>query len=639
MTLRSTRARATTVLAFTLLSLSTTAALADDKSGSQDEVVVTATRIPTELGKIGSSISVITAKDLENRQTRFVIDALQATPGVFIPQSGPRGTTSTFRLRGEDPQYALVLVDGMEVSDSAAPQTEFDFTSFQTGNIERIEILRGSQSVLYGGSAVGGVVNILSKRGAGSLDGALFSEWGSYATWLYGGRVMGGLAQDRVGYNVDVRYFDTGGFSAFNHRRGFPERDSSHFFASNGRFDADVTDNIDLKAVYRVTSGTASFDNFDPVFFVPVDDATAQDDVLQYSGRVSSGFHFLDGKLNGELGAAYTRNERDGFGFAAPAYFFVGDRWKYDFQGSYAFDDNNSIVLGAETKDDRMRTDATPSRVSVRTNGFYALYQTGFFDALYLTAGVRLDDNAKFGTHTSYRGTVAYDIKKTGTKLKGSYATGFRPPSLFELFGSCCGFGVIGNTALKPEKSRSWDAGVEQRLFDDTLRLEIVYFEIKTNNFVQFIDDHVNDTPNYFNISGTTRSRGVESTLAWNPIDALNFDISYTYNVVQNSRDVRLTRRPRNVVTGNLSYDFWQKRANINLNARYYSDTLDSDFDTFAPVKLGEPAIVTLGGRVKVLENTELNGRIENLFNQKYESQSGYGTAGQTFYIGVKQKF
>ncbi|MFA7595679.1 MAG: TonB-dependent receptor [Novosphingobium sp.] len=614
------------------------AASAGNAEPDGSDIVVTATRVPTDIGKIGSSITVITAKELENRQTRFVLDALQTTPGLSVAQFGARGTDSSLKLRGQNPEGTFVLIDGVEVSDPSRSQTAFDFSQLLATNIERIEVLRGSQSVLYGSEAIGGVINIVSKRGSGPLTGSIFGEGGSYGTYLLGGQIRGGLANDRFGYSVDLQYLHTDGFSAADENLpGNSEGEKYKNFSSSGRFDYQFSDDWYAKAVYRYAEGTLNYDACGGPY---CDDPDVGDDFLQYSGRLSTGFSLLDGALRGEFGASYARNEREGFDNGADSYFYYGDRTKFDFQGSYAIDADNVLVFGAETKNDRMRSDAVSDRISVRNNGFYALYQLGLFESLYLSAGVRIDDHETFGTFDTYRGTAAYNIAATGTKLKGSYSTGFRAPSLFELYGRCCGDPLFGNIDLKPETSKSWDLGIEQKLADDTLQLEVVYFQIDTRNKINFIG-FGDPEPNYFNVPGRTRSKGVEASLAWNPNEALSVRVAYTNNQVRAATGERLQNRPRHYISGNINYTFLNERANLNLTASYWSDTLDTDFSTFPSqiVKLDNPVVITLAGRLNLFEKTELTGRIENLLDEKYQTEAGYGTAGLSFYAGIRQSF
>ncbi len=634
MILRSARARTVFMVVVALCAASP--ALAD--SDLPETVVVSATRTPTDLSKIGSSISVITAKDIKDQQAVFVTDILQDAPGVVVNQTGPRGADSSIQLRGAPTEGTFVLIDGVEVSDPSRTQTAFDFSQLTTQGIDRIEILRGSQSVLYGGDAVGGVISITTKRGSGDLDGLVYGERGSYGTYLLGGSARGGLDGDRFGYNVNVQYLGSDGFSAADSNLpGNTEADRYHNISTNGRFDYAISDDVDLKAVYRYAGGLLNYDACGGPF---CDESDIGDYFHQYSGRVSSEFRLFDGMFTGEVGAAFARDDRTNFDNGGSDYFDIGEREQFDFKGAVNFDPDNIVVFGAETKRDFSHTDSDPKTESNRNTGYYAEYQAGFFNALYTTLGIRVDDNERFGAFTTYRGTLVYDIAATDTKLKGSYSTGFRAPSLFELFGVCCGDPMLGNPALKPQTSRSWDIGAEQQLLDGEMKLGVTYFRLDAGNIIQFGGLFGTPAPNYFNIPGTSASDGIEASVDWHPLAQLALNFAYTYNNAEDATGARLTERPRHLFNLNANYAFLDDRANANLDIRYMSDTADDDFSTFpsTTVNLGSYAVVNFGLSYRVFEQTELYGRVENLFDQKYETEFGYGTAGQSFYFGIRQK-
>ncbi len=270
-----------------LLTMSSQTAMAAEVAGSSivplgndvEEIIVQSTRIPTQLGRVGAAISVIDQAIIEQTQSRFVLDVLTLTPGLSISQFGARGTDSSVRLRGQGGEATFVLIDGVEVSDTSRSQTSFDFSQLTTDNIARIEILRGSQSVLYGGDAVGGVISIESKTGGGPMTGSFLAEYGSFQTFLGSANVRGGVAEDRFRYALNVQYLDTDGFSAADQAlEGNEEGEDYNNLSSNGRLEFDINENIELRGVYRVAEGTLNFDAFGGAFG---DDPDRCDDFLQ----------------------------------------------------------------------------------------------------------------------------------------------------------------------------------------------------------------------------------------------------------------------------------------------------------------------------------------------------------------------
>jgi vitamin B12 transporter len=622
-------------LAAALLCTTILPARADD---ALETVVVTATRTPTALSKVGSSISVITGADIAQQQSTFITDILQTVPGLVVNQAGPRGTDSSVQLRGAPTNETFVLIDGVEVSDPSRTQPAFDFSQEMTAGIDRIEVLRGSQSVLYGGDAVGGVINIMTDRGSGGFDGLAFAEGGSYSTYTIGTRIRGGLDDDRFGYNATVQYLDTGGFSAADaNLPGNKEPDGYHNLSSNGRFDFKLDDAIDFKAVYRYADGTRDYDACGGPF---CDQADLGDLFTDYSGRVSAGLHLFDGLFEGEIGAQTAHHEFTNFDGAFSDYFYRANREKYDFKGVLNLDPDDIVVFGAETKRDSSRTDNDPGGHALRNTGYYAEYEATPVERLSLTLGARLDDNEYFGTHASYRATAAYNVEATGTKLKASYATGFRPPSLFELFGACCGDPDFGNPALRPETSRSFDIGFDQNVVVD-LKFGATYFRLETGNLIEFEGVFGTPDPNYFNVPGTTTSDGVEVYASWTPVEHLNLDLAYTYDDVRDATGTRLQHRPQSVLDVDADYAFLDGRATVNLNLRYTADSLDTDFSVFPSpvVNLGSYAVVNLATSYKLTDGVEVYARAENLLDQKYETEFGYGTAGLSGYGGVRIAF
>ncbi|MEO0400685.1 MAG: TonB-dependent receptor [Pseudomonadota bacterium] len=623
----------------TLISQPQSAFAADDtKRGSVlpigddvEEIIVRSTRIPTQLGRVGSAISIIDQVVIEQTQSRFVLDVLSLTPGLSISQFGARGTDSSVRLRGQGGEATLVLIDGVEVSDPSRSQTAFDFSQLTTDNIERVEILRGSQSVLYGGDAVGGVISIESKTGGGPLTGSVLAEYGSFQTYLGSGNIRGGLVDDRLRYSLNVQYLDTDGFSAADQAlEGNEEGEDYDNLSSSGRVDFDVTDNLELRGVYRVAEGTLNFDAFGGAFG---DDPDRGDDFLQYSGRVSAHFNALDGRLNGQVGAAYARNERDGFNDGMQSYFFYGDRTKFDANATYSFTQDHDVIVGVDIENEAFSSDGDPAGEDVDINGYYAMYQGTIADVFTLSVGGRIDDHELFGSFETYRITGAY-LLSTDTRLKGSVSTGFRAPSLFELFGVCCGE-ALGNDALQPEESESWDVGLEQTLLGGDLRFEAAYFNIRTDNEIVFRDFGNGPLPNYFNVGDPTRSNGVELNVAWRATDSLDVGGAYTYNNARIIGGARLQNRPRHIASAYVNWAFSDGRGNLNVSANQFSDSLDNG----STVVLRADAIVRVAASYDITDQLQLSARIENLLDEQYQTEAGYGTANASAYGGLRYRF
>jgi vitamin B12 transporter len=598
---------------------------------------VTSTRIATEIEKTGSSITVVTSEEIEEKQARQVLDVLTATPGISVAQFGAKGTDSTIRMRGLPGQYVTVLIDGVKVSDPSRSQTAFDFSQLQTVGVDRIEVLRGSQSVLYGGESVAGAVNIMTKRGKGALQGSVFGEFGSYDTWLGGGSASGGFNEDRGGYNVSLQYLDTDGFSAADENLpGNTEGESYDNLSSLGRFDYDLSDVASLKLNYRYAEGTLNYDACGGAF---CDDPDRGDDYKQYSGRAGLALASENRFFTADMGISYAYNERNGFDNGAFAYFYEGERVAYDFQGNMNFSADDVFAFGVEREENKLVSDGNPNGEEAYMNSYFALLQLSPVNNLFLSAGGRIDSHETFGSHGTYRGAVAYKIEETGTTLRTSYSTGFRAPSLFELYGACCGDPNVGNPNLTPEESKSWDIGFDQFLFGDAVILDVAYFRIDVDNAIIWDSAAPFGTPapNYANVPGTSQSRGVETSVDWAVTSGLNLNLAYTWNVTQSASGLRYDNAPRHVVNFNANYVFLDGKGNVNLNVLHRNDTRDSLFP--GKVYLDNPYVVTLAAKYSVLDNLDLTARIENALDDQYQTEYGYGTSDFAAYGGFVFRF
>ncbi|NWG45721.1 MAG: TonB-dependent receptor [Alphaproteobacteria bacterium] len=605
-------------------------------AGEVPEIVVTPTRFPTELGRVGSSVSVLTGEDIARREAQFALDVLSSLPGLATQQLGPPGTSSSVRLRGQGPEGTLLLIDGIEVSDPAQAQTQFDFSQLLLGSVDRIEVLRGSQSVLYGGDAVGGVVNILTERGRGAPHGALFAEAGSFGTLTGGGRIAGGLGADRIGYSAYAQYLVSDGFSAADtDLPGNDEADGYENSSFGGRLDAVLTDGALLKLAGRFAEGTASFDACGGAF---CDDPDRGEHFVQIAGRAALELTALEGALTGEVGIGHAGTEHEGFDDEARGALYRGARTKIDGHATWLPHPDHAILLGAETELEAAETDLDPDGSDIRIDGYYALYQGTFGGILTLSAGGRIDDHETFGSFSTHRFTLALH-PLPGMKIHASQSTGFRAPSLFELFGACCGDPNFGNPALDPEESRSVDAGVEQTLWSGRARLDLTWFRITTRNEIIFDGTVFGDpSPNYVNVPGRTRSEGIEASADLRLTGALDLRLAYTVNEVTADDGRRLQNRPRHVGSANLNAELWEGRGNVNLTLSYFADTLDTDFSTFPAreVKLEDPLLLSLAARLALRPGVEAYLRAGNLLDADYQTEFGYGTAGPSASLGLR---
>lgn len=604
---------------------------------SVDEVVVTATRTPTALDRIGSSVTVLTDLDLERQQIRYVSDALQSVPGIAVSQYGSRGTSSSVRLRGQGSEATLVLIDGIEVSDPSQPQTAFDFSHLTSAGVERIEVLRGSQSVLYGGDAVGGVISVTTRRGTGTPQGSIDLEGGRFGTRSLGTSVGGGAFDDRFGYRLNVERVETDGFSAADEALpGNTEGEAYENLSLNGTFTFTASEAVLVTGAFRAAEGTLNYDACGGEF---CDDPDLGDEFEQQSARIATSFIASD-RFRAELGIAQARTERRGFDDGAPSGEWLGTRDKIDFAGTVALAAGRTLVFGAELEEESMRTTSIGRREAAGIDGYYTMVQISPSDALHLTFGGRLDRHEFFGSFDTYRATAAYALGASGVRLKASASTGFRAPSLFELFGAAFGE-AVGNTGLEPEQSESVELGFE-RTAGERGTFGVTVFRIDTDDEIRFDAGTFGngDAPNYFNI-GATRSSGVEIAGDWAAAERISLGLSYTYNEAEDERGVPLDNRPKHLVALSLHYAFRDDRGGVSVNVRHMADTLDTDLGAFPSrrVALEDPVVANVAASYLVTQRLELKLRVENVLDEQYQTELGYGTADRAAYAGVRYRF
>jgi vitamin B12 transporter len=620
----------------------------DDPQGSQegeslrnpiverlDTIVITATRTEKELRDIGSSITVITADEIADRQVFTVPELLRTVPGVDVVQSGGLGRTTSVFIRGANSDQTLVLIDGVEMNDPASPGNGYDFADLMTDDIERIEILRGPQSPLYGSNAIGGVINIITKKGRGGPHFTAMGEGGSYENFKIRGGVSG--STDLVNYNLTVSRLETQGFSAAEKRLGNPERDAYKNTTLNAGLGLTPLDNLDIQWNLRYIDANKDLDNCGgPGCDNPFRDDRTQQLFTGLAGRLD----LFDGFWEQSLSANYSytdRDNRDGSpGAFIPFSAFEGNRFRVRWQHDLYLHEANTLTVGVEDEEEWIRTDAIIKK-SQNTAGYYLQDQIRLWDRSFTTAGVRFDDNDRFGGKVTWRVTQLLAIDEIGMRLKGSYGTGFKTPTLFQLFAPGDPFfGPLGNPNLGPETSSGWDVGFEQTLWDEHILFGASYFSNSFDNLIDFVGGR-----GFQNIDRAI-SEGVESYIEITPMEGLTLRGNYTYmHSRDNSTGERLLRRPTNKGSVTINYRFLQDAANLNLNVIIVGRKDDLDFSAFPFRRETLPgyAVLNVAGSYQVNRYLQVFARVDNLFDKGYQEVLGFGTSGVAGYGGIKVNY
>lgn len=608
-----------------------------------EEVVVTATRIGTPSKEVASSITVITSEEIEQRQKITVLEVLRDIPGLDVVQAGGPGKQTSIFIRGAASEHTLVLIDGVEANDPITPARVFDFAYLTVDNIERIEVLRGPQSTLYGSDAIGGVINIITKKGNGQPSFFLSGEGGSFSTFLERAGIQGGT--DRVNYSLGISRIDTDGISAANENLGNTEKDGFENTAVSARLGLIPTQNADIDFFFRYVNGKTDIDNFGGE---GGDDPNNVQETELFFLRGQIQLSLLDGFWEPILGFSLTDHHRANNNNPDPDHpndltrnSFDGQLLKFDWQNNLLINKNNTLILGLEIEEEEgssiLRSESAFGpfesvfeEETAQTLSLYFQDQVRFRDSFFATAGVRIDDHDRFGTEVTYRIAPAYRFNQTGTFLRATVGTGFKAPTLFQLFSD------FGNENLNPEESTGFDVGVEQDLQENKLTVGITYFFNDFDNLITFDPD-----TNTFQNIVAAESMGVEAFTTVHPINGFSLRVSYTYTDTEDKATGEdLLRRPKNKLGINANYQFLEK-GNINVGYIFVGERDDLDFNTFPAtrIKLDNYQLVNLAVSYAITDYFQISGRIENLLDEDYEEILGFGTPGLSGFAGVKVSF
>lgn len=629
------------VLGTALTVFSFGAAFAEDKK--QDvvqlkEIIVTAGRTPIEEGKTGRAVTVITGKQLEQNQVRYVADALRQVPGFAVSRSGTKGGMTNIRVRGAESNHLLVMVDGVEMN--AASGDAFDFGALQAEDIDRIEILRGPQSAFWGSNALAGVVNIITK--GGKRDGFKISgttEVGSQNSWLGGVLLQGGAENYDLGLGISYR--KTGGYNLTNIG---DEKDGDENLTLNGKINIDLSDTAKLDATLRYVKNRSDLDNsfaLDPV----VASLNTYGRTNEFLGSVGLTWTAFDDALTQKL--RFSGSDRK-YEYVASEYPSEnkGQRYKASYQATYAFDTptfadaHHKITGGIEWQQERFHQVPVTfpvydeAQFEKHKRSMYSVigeYNGEFADQFYVNLGLRHDVNKDFNDATTFSLSGAWAIPDTGARLHSSIGTGVTNPTFFEQFGFSAGF--VGNPALKPEKSLGWDIGLEYAFFDGLLVTDVTYFNQDLRDEISTI--YTGWTPTGVeNLDGKSKRHGVELAATLNLFHGFTAGGTYTYTSSRNPDGTEAVRRPRHSGSVNVAYTFYEDRARLFGEAIFNGEMKDTGLRT-----LDKYTVVNIGGSYKFTDKLEGFARIENLFDKKYQEVYGYNTPGRGAFAGLKASF
>jgi vitamin B12 transporter len=639
------------------LALAVLIALISRGLGAQDErertvpplkhdVVVTATRLETPEKKVGSSLTVIGGEELARTGKAFVLEALESVLGLSIVRNGGLGAASSVSIRGANSEHTLFLLDGLELNDPINPSRSFDLSHLALAEVDRIEVLRGPQGLLYGSDALGGVVNIITRTGRGRPRFVLASSADTLSSLATDVSLSG--SGRKTDYSFALFHERTAGLSAASSAyEGNIEKDGYRNVSLALRLGYAPRPAAGLTLTVRAVKARTELDNFGGP---GGDDPNS---VQRYASLLVRGqYRFLrrSGRSEHVLSVSWLGAGRDNTNPVDEAHPQERDEGHYrsgllklDWQNNFFLRPSNTLTAGLELEEERGRSDyvsesawgsaeARFPSASARSAGLYLLDHWEVRDRFFVTAGVRADTHSLAGAAATFRIAPCYVLKATGTRFKASIGTGFKSPSLYQLYAPATSWGPVGNPSLRPERATGWDAGVEQRLLADRLVIAVTWFE---NSFRSLVDFDFG--LGYVNI-GRARTKGLEASAEVRSAAGVRLSASYARLAARDlDAGTELLRRPRDKFSAGIGVRLFG-RLDLAATALWIGRRLDRDFSAYPYQTVGLPGYVLAGAALSapVGPHLELYVGVENLFGVRFETVWGYGAPGRTLRTGLR---
>lgn len=605
-----------------------------------NQIVVTGARTPLATNHLGSATTIITRTDIEQRQAHYVTDLLRAVPGFAISQTGVAGSQTQVRVRGSEANHVLVLIDGVRANDPATGD-EFRWEYLTTSNVERIEVVRGPQSSLWGSDAIAAVVHVITRdgRGGSSLDG--YVEGGSFATSNAG--LGGSLGGDNWSISGGLERLETDGD---NISRSGTEDDGSDITTGSLAAEFKASEALTVNAQIRATDAWSQFDPVD--YFVtglPTDGDVATKGDNFYTG-IGMQYGRTDSRLRHKLSARYYDSENRNYVDDVEDSSSASDRMTFAYQADIGLGVNLlSLALERENTDFEQRGAVVfgdPNQnQAMDISSFIAEYQGRSHAKLIWIASARFDNNSDFDDAVTGRVSLAYTLSDS-TTLRANVGTGHKNPTFTELFGYFPEQ-FVGNPDLKPERSTSFDLGIDQQMFDGALLLQVSLFK-------QDLEDEINgfvfDPETFFftaeNETTTSKRQGAELAARWQVSDAFDVVASYTYTDSEQDGEDEV-RRPKHAGSLALDYQSLNERISASLAADYGGTRTDTFFPPYPEpmqtVTLSNYWLLDMTVQYQLTESAAVYARGSNLLDEDYEQVYGYQTPDRAGYLGLRVRF
>ncbi|GIK49466.1 MAG: vitamin B12 transporter BtuB [Alphaproteobacteria bacterium] len=632
-------------------------ALAQDANNGDDaEIVVTATRTQTSVERIAARVDVVTRAEMENRNYVTAVDALAQTPGLNVVQSGGAGAITSMFSRGTNSKHTLALFDGIRLNDASAPNGQYNFGQDTVSGLERIEVVRGAASSVYGSDAIGGVINFIPRVG-GDRPIAPFFEIGAGSRESY--RLSAGAVGSAgpISYAVTGEHYETAGFNNVADR--FPdnlgEDDTASFDTITGVADFSFTDNITLRGLVRWRQSEADFDDS------ALDRIGRTGDDEYFVWRLGPRLSLFGDLYETELNVGEVRNERTSRdaadvnqSFPAPSSEAEGVRSFANWRNTLNLGSAGAlhdVVLSGGVEWQREDIDVSggysdPLSRAEDALGIYAMARARLAGRVDLSASVRRDDNDNFDEATTWNIGAVLQLPEIGARLYASTGSSFKAPTLNERYGSSAY--TIPNPDLAPEEGESWEVGFDYRPLS-SVTFGATYFSSEIENLIEYVTvDPITFAGENRNV-GVAEIDGYEAFIDLAPLDMLRLRVNYTYTDARNGlTGAELLRRPPHAWSAALELTPVEPLV-LTLSYLNRGDRMDVLYSNTNPWGLGGgyvgngPAegyqVFNLAGRFQLNDNISLVSSVSNLTDERYEDPNAYRGQPRTFWFGVRGSF
>ena len=597
-----------------------------------EEMLIVASRLPTPAMQLGDAVSVLNRGDIERLGYNQLPEVLRHLPGLSVTRTGGFGGLTQVRVRGAEANHVVVLVDGVDIS--TANTGEVDFSGLLAGDIERIEVVRGPQSGVYGSNAIGGVISITTRTASEGLGGDVALEMGRFDRRSAGLSIYRGGS--RISGSASVSYFESD-FDVSNDDRSGGEEDSEESLTFNGKLEWRVSDHARIGLTARRTERETETDGFDfsggPAQGLAVDDDSVSDTTVDAFGLQATIASPSD-QWAANFSWQFTATEIDGQFFGSE-----DERSRISIDSRYRVSDLQAITLFADWEEEAFQNlypfDTSQAREQTRALfGYGVEYQSQLGDSLFTGLTLRRDEGDDFEDEITYSLDFAYELSEV-LRVRGTYGRAVTNPTFFEQFGFVPS-SFTGNPDLEPESSTGWDMGLTFTSADERLKLELTYFEAELENEIQ------SAFPSVINGRGESDRSGVEFGLAMDSGTSF-LQMSYTYTDSTDVQDSKQVRQPEHMASLNAGHIWLEGRLKGSLSAYYTDGHYDNDFRNYyvngfvaGMTKLDARTVINAEVSYGVSERIRVYIRGENLFDEKYQEVISYDTPGATLLFGIK---